>query len=279
MNRLVPFVLVVALAACGQPALPTTGRLEDLGVVTSSSIGADFVVSVRLPPSYDGAPDRRYPVVFQLDPTFLGELATTTGEASRLEAEGVIPEVIVVGVGRAEGEGDPAVRKLDFAPPPLDPASRSTGRADRFFAFLEDELVPRIDLAYRTEPTERVLIGHSLGGLFALYAFFHVEDGAAPLFTHVIAADPSYGEDRGVIFGYEQALAGGVARRPGSLFLTVALESGAGQLVYVETMASRVASRGYGGLRLERVVLDTDHGGAIAPSAAQGLAFALGGGR
>src|SRR5258708_16013648 len=45
----------------------------------------------------------------------------------------------------------------------------SAGGADKFLSFIADELLPTIDRNYRTRPY-RVLIGHSLGGLFAVYA-------------------------------------------------------------------------------------------------------------
>jgi len=269
-------LLVGALSGCGQSPPPTTGRIEDLGVVASARVGADFLISVRVPPGYDEMPTTRYPVVYQLDARFLGEFELTTGHASQLEAEGRIPRVIVVGVSRAVGEGDPGVREADFSPPPLDPGSSSRGRADLFFAFLTEELGPRIDAAYRTDPSQRVLIGHSLGGLFALYAFCRTNDDLLPYFAHLVAADPSIGNDRGVVFGYEQALAEGATGRPGSLYVTGGQHTGAGQVFFVSELARRIRSRGYADLRFDAVLLETDHGGTLSPSAEQGLLFSLG---
>lgn len=271
-----PFLVPLALlAACGAPVPPTSGRVEPTQRLRSTAVGADYDVIVRLPPSYDAEPTRRYPVVYQLDARFLGELETMNGHASELERTGAIPEVIVVGVSRSEGEGDPAVRTADFAPPPLDPSSRSRGRADLFLSFLTEELGPRIDATYRTDPARRALSGHSLAGLFALYAFF--SPGPTPYFTHVLAGDPSTGEDRGVIFGYESALAEAASDRPGALYLTAGRFTGAVQIALVGELGERLASRGYPGLRLRVEVLDTDHGGAIAPTMIEGLVFALGG--
>jgi predicted alpha/beta superfamily hydrolase len=276
--RLSIFAAAVALvSACGAPPPPTTGRIESLGRVASERVGVDYSVSVRLPPDYDASPDARYPVVYQLDAEFLGELALMTGHASSLEREGLVPSVIIVGVSRADDPGDPTTRTIDFAPPPLEAGSRSTGRADRFFAFLTEELGPRIDAAYRTDVTQRVLSGHSLGGLFALYAF--LRDEPSPYFAHVIAADPSMGEDGGVIFGEESRRAAGSSSRPGSLLVTAARFTGAAQIALVSELVTRVEGRGYEGLRVRGSVLEADHGGAIGPSMRQGLLFSLGAAR
>src|SRR3546814_14879009 len=50
-----------------------------------------------------------------------------------------------------------------------DEADSPEGRADRFLAFLQQELIPRIERDYRTT-SRRLLAGNSRGGLFVLYA-------------------------------------------------------------------------------------------------------------
>jgi pimeloyl-ACP methyl ester carboxylesterase len=62
----------------------------------------------------------------------------------------------------------------DMTPTPVagfrvPPEAENAGGADKFLAFLTNELIPHLDSTYRTTPM-RVLIGHSLGGLFALHA-------------------------------------------------------------------------------------------------------------
>jgi predicted alpha/beta superfamily hydrolase len=64
-----------------------------------------------------------------------------------------------------------------------------SGGADRFLAFMRDELIPYMDATYRTDRTDRGLLGHSYGGLFAVYAMLHQPD----LFSRIIAASPSLG--------------------------------------------------------------------------------------
>jgi hypothetical protein len=263
------------LAACGAPP-PITG--EVLTRSLRSAAGVDYELFVRLPPGHGAAPGTRYPVVVQLDATFLGQFELAAGHASALEARGTIPPVVVVGIARAEGAGDVRARQTDFAPPPLDPASRSPGQADVFLALLADELLPALDAEFALDPDRRVLSGHSLGGLFALYAFAAGEEDGAALFEHVIAADPSYGHDRGVIFGHEALLRDGAPAGRASAYLTVGVQTGAAQLVYLEAMRARIAAWP-APPRLEAAALDTDHFGTLSPSIEAGLAFALGGAR
>jgi len=78
-----------------------------------------------------------------------------------------LPPLIVVGVRNTD-------RMRDMTPVPVagfrvPPEAGNAGGADKFLAFLADELIPHLDSTYRTTPM-RVLIGHSLGGLFTLHA-------------------------------------------------------------------------------------------------------------
>lgn len=48
-----------------------------------------------------------------------------------------------------------------------------TGGADRFLAFIEDELKPEIAGRLPVDSTRQALFGHSFGGLFVLHALFN----------------------------------------------------------------------------------------------------------
>jgi predicted alpha/beta superfamily hydrolase len=65
-----------------------------------------------------------------------------------------------------------------------------------FLEFLEHELIPFIDRTYRTNITDRGLLGHSLGGEFALYAL----EQRPGLFQRIIAASPALFTDDSLIF-------------------------------------------------------------------------------
>jgi predicted alpha/beta superfamily hydrolase len=61
------------------------------------------------------------------------------------------------------------VRARDFTPTKTSREATSGGAA-AFLDFLEHEVIPFVDRTYRTIPSDRGLLGHSYGGLFAIYA-------------------------------------------------------------------------------------------------------------
>lgn len=270
-------VFVLGLIGCnGPPAITGEVLREDL---YSERVGDTYRLLVRIPPGYDEAPDRRYPVVFQLDATSFGpQFDITAGHASELAEEGEIPETIVVGVGYPyddETPNDTRGRWRDYTTIRSD---GSPGGADLFLQFLSEELIPAIDETYRTDPSAgRALLGHSLGGFFALYAMFRTASDANPPFDAFVAADPSLTHDDNRLLFMEQELSGG-ALSPGlSLRLTIARYNGAVQRLYFEELSRRLEGD-LPELRFEGEALETDHGGAIEPSFREGLRFILDGG-
>jgi predicted alpha/beta superfamily hydrolase len=130
----------------------------------SRVLGEQRTVDVTLPRNYASTADR-YPVLVVLDGEFEHEIAAAI--ARFYAASSQLPPVIVVGVRNTN-------RMRDMTPPPVagftaPQEARGSGGAEKFLDFLASELTPYIDSAYRTAPL-RVLVGHSLGGLFALYA-------------------------------------------------------------------------------------------------------------
>ncbi|HEY0799211.1 MAG TPA: alpha/beta hydrolase-fold protein, partial [Steroidobacteraceae bacterium] len=110
-----------------------------------------------------------YPVLVLQDAE--NNFAYTSAAVHLLSANGRIPAMIVVGINNTD-------RARDMTPSKLATGSGDTswtgsaGGADKFLSFIADELLPTIDRNYRTRPY-RVLIGHSLGGLFAVYALMN----------------------------------------------------------------------------------------------------------
>lgn len=135
---------------------------------------------VATPQGY-AASGESYPVLYVLD----GEnhFQHATSSARFLASAGRIPGLIVVGILNTD-------RGRDLTPHSEDPddlASVPTlGGADAFQDFLERELFAYVDSHYNTRPY-RVVVGHSLGGLFAL----HTLTSRSDLFDAYIAISPS----------------------------------------------------------------------------------------
>ena len=216
--------------------------------------------------------------MYQLDGTSFGpQFAITAGLASELEEADAIPKVIVVGIGYPYD--DPLIdkrkgRMRDYV---VDSGPDGPGGGDAFFQFLAEELVPRIDATYRTDPAQRVLCGHSLGGFFSLYVLLTTGRDETPLFAGYIAADPSLGLDDSRLLHEELLLRDQTNTLPRSLYFPIARYDGAVQQLFFEQLRERLTR--YEGLRMETAVLDTDHGGTTTPGFREGLSFVLEGAR
>ena len=131
-----------------------------------------------------------YPVLYVLD----GEsnFQFTAAMARFLADNDRIPGMIVVGVD----SGNVARRTHDLTPPTKNETenrfSPRNGGADQFLTFMSGELLPFVERNYRTRPY-RILVGHSFGGLFALYALASKPN----LFNAYIAIDPTAGWNNG----------------------------------------------------------------------------------
>ena len=129
-------------------------------------------VLVYLPPGYDEAPTRRYPVLYLQDGQNLFDEATAFSRewqvdetAQRLIEAGEIAPLIIVGIANA-GE-----RRIDEYTPTRDRRHRAGGGASRYGRMLVEELKPFVDATYRTrpDPAHTGLGGSSLGGLLSMY--------------------------------------------------------------------------------------------------------------
>jgi hypothetical protein len=148
----------------------------------SKILGEDRTVSISLPPSYAQG-NQKYPVLYITDAQFLFD--QTRASAAFLARNGLIPEIIIVGVANSDRTRDLYATKADFKLKGRTIPFPTSGNADQFLEFLEKELIPWVESTYRTVPL-RILAGVSAGGNFALHTT-RVKPG---LFQAIIAASP-----------------------------------------------------------------------------------------
>jgi uncharacterized protein len=150
-----------------------------------------------------------------------------------------------------------------------------SGGADNFLSFFKQELIPWVDRQYRTDPSHRVLAGHSSAGLFAVYAMFQ-EPG---LFRSYVANSPWLVGADNPIFGLEHAFAKKHKKLSAQLYVGVGeLEESVDTplLTDVYRFAARLESRKYRGLSLtKQVFADNNHCEVVAPAFQAGLRIAL----
>lgn len=124
------------------------------------------------------------------------------------------------------------------------PWSAMRGRPGNARSYLEHVVAPLIAEARRelpvlAAPADGLIAGSSLGGLFALYAFFERPD----LFGAVLAMSPSLWVGRGAAFRHLAQARRGV---PGRVYLdSGGREMGGAALRQAEDLARLLAERGY----------------------------------
>lgn len=206
---------LLALSACGQPAVSQPAQARTSAVAASAftgdirhhqAVGSKFLsrerdVWVYLPPGYEAASSARYPVLYMHDGNNVFDGKTAFGghewgadeSAEKLIASGEVVPFIIVGVGNT---GD---RTDEYTWVPGEYAGKTLGGKGRDYAkFLVSELKPLIDKTYRTKPdrTNTAVLGSSLGGLIDLYLARYESD----VFGKVGVMSPSvWWSDRAVL--------------------------------------------------------------------------------
>lgn len=136
-------------------------------MIHSKILNEDRAVLVRMPAAAQGRKDR-YAVVYLTDGgNNVNEIGSTI---DFLVNANLMPPLIVVGITNTRRARDltPTNARIKRGDGTIDPVP-SSGGADRFLEFIEKELAPEIDHRYPTHPY-RILVGHSLGGMFAVHA-------------------------------------------------------------------------------------------------------------
>jgi hypothetical protein len=270
MIRLLACTLMAALlVSCGgggggsDGAPPIDPGTSLTSSISSAETGIAYALDIWLPPGYAQA-TTRYPVVYAMD----CEYRFTTLVAGVQEAAAAGHAVILVNVCA----GSSARRWVDFTMP----------GAAAYFRFLTLELIPSIDAAYRTVPTNRILSGHSLSGEFAMYALY-LENPASRYFTSIVSEECSCWYDAAMVFSsslaqpaaMEQAMYDASHRLPVNLVM-------AGDTLSNETQIGAVygviAGRHYQDLRITQPVYSLGHVPMDGPAFSDALRFIFGGG-
>lgn len=154
--------------------------------VQSKILNEERIYEISLPDSYydEKASLKKYPVLVLLDGNrfFKSISGMVNYMSSDTYRSWKIPEMIVVAIHNVD-------RRRDYTPDKIITVRKNnSGGGENFLNFLEKELLPEIDSKYRTT-SERILFGHSLGGLLATHAYMKENSS----FKSFLAIDPSFG--------------------------------------------------------------------------------------
>jgi predicted alpha/beta superfamily hydrolase len=109
--------------------------------------------------SYLGKPDPSvsYPVVYITDGNWR---RNDHKYVHYLNAMGIIPPVIAVGIGYPQNYYPNEIRERDLFQ-----------AQDEFYSFITEQVIPFVEAKYNCDPAQRIYFGASLGGCFGTYIF------------------------------------------------------------------------------------------------------------
>ena len=211
MKKIIYGLLLLMLGSnCSSWAAVDLPTLQE-AAIDSAVLGEKRDLVVYLPAGYQNSQDR-YPVLYLTDGDIQGP--HTAGTIDYLAKFEQMPPMIVVGM-----VNPPETRTRDLTVTPSDKQNpNQLENADRFLAFVENEVIPFVKQQYRTLDYQ-VLSGTSHGGQFAINALVK----RPGLFHGIIAISPS-------LYWYNQQLLGlaeqGLKshRLQGHLFVSIANE-------------------------------------------------------
>jgi predicted alpha/beta superfamily hydrolase len=160
--------------------------IGEINSIHSKILSEERAYWVSLPESYGDKLKsyKRYPIIVLLDGHIHFKSSVGMIQFMSRERNGSrqVPEMIVVGITNVN-------RERDFTPDKIITKRKNNmGGGDNFLAFLEQELIPKIENEYRTIPY-RILFGHSLGGLLTTHAYLQEHS----TFNSFLSIDPSFG--------------------------------------------------------------------------------------
>jgi predicted alpha/beta superfamily hydrolase len=218
-------IALLAAAALAAAPAPEPQPLIIGETVTLEALGAERAVNVILPPGYAAEPDKRWPVIYQLDGAISQDLMMGAGLMRWGALWGRSRDAIIVGIETKD-------RQRELLPVTGDAEERAkyptAGQSAAFLAWLADTVKPLIEARYRHDGTA-ILVGESAAGHFVVETWAE----APTLFTGYAAISPSLQWDGEALS--RRAL--GIAARP-PLYLSLADEGGATESGMMRLLAS-----------------------------------------
>jgi len=278
---------------------PATILASEMRMMESNHTSRTYRITISLPLGYARSPGeswpfndtpKEWPVVYVLDGNWYFGMVTDI--IRPMAWCGSTSDAIVVGVGYGDDSNPIEAfresftrRDFDLTPVRDEQVQESmekahqraapNGDAANFLKFIQHELIPAVEKDYRADPSRRVLVGHSYGGLFAAFAMFE----APGLFNTLIVGSPTLAYGNRFMFQREEAFSKENKHLPGKVYLYAGdLEENIHDSTLTDTLrlAAILQGRNYEGLSLVRhVFLDQNHCEVAAPGFQAGLKLAL----
>ena len=221
---LLPFSVSAQEVAENDPEPITIGESHS---IHSEVLGEERPYWIYLPASYSDTTytTQHYPVLYLLDGDSHFHWASgLMQQMSRFH----IPEMIIVALPNTNRirdltpthtmtHWDDKEKKLSWL--------EDSGGADSFLEFIGEELFNEIESTFRTQPY-RILVGHSLAGLFTLHALLD----APEMFQAYVAMDPSLWWDDQLLVHRADSMISEGQQLDGSVYISLANEPDLGRV-------------------------------------------------
>ena len=157
----------------------------------SAAVSDSFTISVYMPDTLIAEKPDRFPVIYVLDANLYFDIYASI--LKKYSEVGLLSPAILVGIGYSSFQKMDSLRQRDYTFPEGLPEYEMpvSGKADLFLDFVQKELIPVIDQKFRSDTSKRIIMGHSLGGYFIMYALLKELKEHKGLFMGYIAASPS----------------------------------------------------------------------------------------
>jgi predicted alpha/beta superfamily hydrolase len=180
--------------------------------------GRVYQVFVSLPSSYAKDPQRVYPVLYVTDADYAFPVVRQI--ARRLNVEGPkVQEFILVGLSYAKGDDPVQSRRRDYTPtaegPSDAPADAVHGGGAAYQTYLRDQVLPFVARRYRTDPRQKLFLGHSYGALLGTQILFTEPE----MFSGYILGSPSLWYGKRHMFALEKAYAAAHRDMPAKVYV------------------------------------------------------------
>lgn len=217
----------------------------------SLKTGDTYELIIKRPKGFDST--KAYHLVYFTDASI------NSGKTILNQPEDSVKNCILIGIAH-KGDWD-TKRQKDFIPSDVSGSEdKEFGQAAKFYSFLEEELMPYV-LKKFSKQNSKVFIGHSFGGLLALYMSMRKNK----LFDHYYAISPSVWANYYELMKIEKSYAAknkiynsNISIYAGSLeFLNKVLTSS-------NEFYTKVKERKYNGLIISRTVISgVNHYGIV----------------
>lgn len=162
-------------------SLLSIGQTTQTDTIYSGNVKDKFVITIRKPAGFSHS--KKYHHVYMTDGSIgIGDYVLGRNKSW---AATIPSNCVIIAISHTGDWHDQ--RPRDFIPSDISKnVEENFGKADKFYAFMKNELIPRIE-KNMTNKKSRAFIGHSFGGLFCLYTLFKEDK----LFDRHFAISPS----------------------------------------------------------------------------------------